>query len=395
MSKTTLSQAIEQFEIVEANLTKLERLCEEIYSLIPKDISFGSDPVYEDRCRTLNDILAQLPKIDGWKPELSFPDLDTIAQNRFDLAEINEPLATVALENELEGPSKELRDYRFKFNKKRRALIRDALQALIDTIDGVIQKLRASVRNRESNEKIDGPIWDNLKTHVAEINTLLGSSVAKPERWSDLNRHLHFAMVGDFHDIEKFDWPAVKAGLIGGLFGKDEAIPSKVSDLADLVSEKPVGPIPTKLNWSKLSDEEFERLAFTLIANEPGYENPEWLMQTRAADKGRDLSVTRITKDALTGNLRHRVIIQCKHWQKSSISIDEVARLKEQMRLWGKPRVDILIIATSGRFTADAVDWIERHNRDDTALRIEMWPESHLEMLLSSRPALIAEFGLR
>jgi hypothetical protein len=30
-------------------------LCDEISNLIPKDISFGSDPAYEDRCRALND----------------------------------------------------------------------------------------------------------------------------------------------------------------------------------------------------------------------------------------------------------------------------------------------------------------------------------------------------
>ena len=51
--------------------------------------------------------------------------------------------------------------------------------------------------------------------------------------------------------------------------------------------------------------------------------------------------------------------------------------------------------ATSGRFTADAVALIEKQNQSDSALRIEMWAESHLERLLASRPALIAEFSLR
>jgi hypothetical protein len=55
----------------------------------------------------------------------------------------------------------------------------------------------------------------------------------------------------------------------------------------------------------------------------------------------------------------------------------------------------VQIIATSGRFTSDAVAIIEKHNLSDSALRIEMWPESHLERLLASRPAIIAEFSLR
>jgi hypothetical protein len=65
------------------------------------------------------------------------------------------------------------------------------------------------------------------------------------------------------------------------------------------------------------------------------------------------------------------------------------------MKLWEPPRVDVHVIAPSGRFTADAVTLVEKHNQSDSALRIEMWPESHLERVLANRPAMIAEFGLR
>jgi hypothetical protein len=168
-----------------------------------------------------------------------------------------------------------------------------------------------------------------------------------------------------------------------------------LGDLSDLVASKPSGAIVTKLNWSKLNAEGFERLIFALISAEDGYENPEWLMRTNAPDQGRDLSVTRVVFDRLSGTFRHRVIIQCRHWLDRSVSLSDVTTLKEQMDLWGEPRVDVLIIATSGRFTADTVRWIEKHNASDRALRIEMWPESHLERLLASRSTLIAEFSLR
>lgn len=112
-------------------------------------------------------------------------------------------------------------------------------------------------------------------------------------------------------------------------------------------------------------------------------------------DRGRDLSVYRVYADPLGGTLRQRVIIQCKHWQSRSVAPANIAALKEQMKLWEPPRVDIHVIATSGRFTSDAVAIVEKHNQSDSALRIEMWPESHLERLLASRPAIIAEFGLR
>jgi hypothetical protein len=202
-------------------------------------------------------------------------------------------------------------------------------------------------------------------------------------------------MLGDFNDIEKMDWPSVKAGLEKEMFAEDEAIPTEVADLSELVGIRPKGPIPTRLQWEKLDDEAFERLIFALVSNEPGYENPEWLMPTRATDKGRDVSVTLVTTDPLLGSRRSRVVIQCKHWLTKTIGVGEIAKLKEQMKLWDNPRVDILIIATSGRFSSDGVASIEKHNADGNALTIHMWPESHLEKLLAARPALIAEFHLR
>jgi hypothetical protein len=65
------------------------------------------------------------------------------------------------------------------------------------------------------------------------------------------------------------------------------------------------------------------------------------------------------------------------------------------MALWEPPRVDCLVVAISGRFTTQAVHWIEKHNQSNSALKIEMWPGTHFEWLLAQRPALIAEFGLR
>ena len=63
--------------------------------------------------------------------------------------------------------------------------------------------------------------------------------------------------------------------------------------------------------------------------------------------------------------------------------------------LWEPPPVDVLIIATSSRFTADAVQWIERHNHERSRPTIELWPDTHLEALLARRAPLVAEFGLR
>src|SRR5260370_41573471 len=165
--------------------------------------------------------------------------------------------------------------------------------------------------------------------------------------------------------------------------------------MSSLSKAKPREPVTTTLDWATLDDEAVEPLIFMLIASAVGYENPEWLTRTRAPDRGRDLSVIRLVVDPLSGTQRLRVIIQCKHWLQNSVALSDVSTTKEQMSLWGAPRVDALVVATSGRFTIDAVDWIERHNAAGQPPRIEMWAESHLERLLASRPALIAEFQLR
>jgi hypothetical protein len=206
---------------------------------------------------------------------------------------------------------------------------------------------------------------------------------------------MHFAMAGDLHDIETMDWPQAKTALQKGLYGANDPIPVDLEDLSSLVAARPTGPITTELAWANLDDEGFERLILNLISDVEGYENPEWLMQTRAPDRGRDLSVTRVVSDALSGTLRQRMVIQCKHWLSRSVNLPEAASAREQTELWSDPRVDVLVLATSGRFTADAVQWVERQNAKGESPRVEMWPESHLERLLAARPGLIAEFGLR
>jgi hypothetical protein len=390
-----LMAALQHFETAEANLNKLERVWQKVVDTIPDGAVFGDNLEYEDACRSFASLVNSLPKIDGWKPEPSLPEINDIAQRRLDALQLADPEISVHIENEIFAPGKEIRAYRFRFNAKRRALIRDVLAEIVDLVDADIWMVRQRVIPGEHRGKIVGSDWDSLKSHIDQIDVLLGSSVRRPERWSDLQRHLHFAEAHDFSDIELIDWPVVKKTLRNSQYGMDEPLPNEIDDLSDLLSTKPKGPVTIELSWSGLSAESFERLIFALISETAGYENPQWLMQTNAPDKGRDLSVTRVVSDGLSGVMRSRVIVQCKHWLGKSVGVLEIATTMEQMKLWTPPRVDVLVIATSGRFTADAVQWVEAHNNADQALRIEMWPESHLERLLASRPALIAEFGLR
>lgn len=396
MNDSPLNSALRHFEAAEANLVKIEKVLSEIESAIPQGIVFGEDLEYETNCRSFDALLRSLPKIDGWKPDIGLMELDEIAQNRLDAQEVGEIECAVSVERQIGEPARLLREYRYRFNQKRRALVREALTDLIDSIDGNLRVLsKLLLEERETNEVIEHIEFESLKSNVAQIGMLLGSSVSQPAKWADLHRHMHFAMIADLNDIIEHDWPSVKSGLRKSLYGGKEPIPIDIDDLGLLVNTKPRGPVATRLRWDTLNEEEFERLMFVLISAEQGYENPEWLMRTNAPDRGRDLSVYRVYTDPLGGTIRQRVIIQCKHWLTKSVGPAEVSTLRDQMKLWEPPRVDVHVIATSGRFTSDAVAIIEKHNQSDTALRIEMWPESHIERLLASRPAIIAEFSLR
>jgi len=391
-----INSALRQFEATEANLAKLERLWSKIVKLIPGGLSFGSDPAYEELVRTYQDILAVLPKIDGWRPETLPMDLNAIGQNRLDAKEIGEISAEIGIEEEIEAPGRELAKYRHQLNKKRRQLIRTVMSDVIAAVDGTLLTLSKSLPKRpRPASKIKSPDWKKLHNQMQEIDSLLGAAFPRPSRWRDLQRHLGFGMIQDLLDIIRLDWPEVKNGLHSGLYDEDDPIPVEVADLDTLAAAQPKGQVITKLRWDLLSGETLERLVYSLISSAPGYENPEWLIHTNAPDRGRDLSVYRVLGDSLSGTMRSRVVIQCRHRMTKSVSPSDVGDLKEQIAIWEPPKIDVLIVATTGRFTSDAVATIERHNAGDRALRIEMWPESHLERLLAKRPELIAEFRLR
>jgi hypothetical protein len=235
--------------------------------------------------------------------------------------------------------------------------------------------------------------WDELRGLFKSIDALLGNSIGRAPRWNDMARHLRFGVRQDFDDVVDHDWPDIRQWLERSLYNESDPLPVTAIDLGELVRSKPQGPVSTELLWASLSPAAFERLVFNLIDRTSGYVNPQWLTHTNAPDRGRDLSVERISQDPLTGTRSWRIILACKHTD--SVNLVTIAGIREQMRLWEPPRVDELILVTSGRFTTDAIDYVEKHNRGGDALRIDMWPGSQLERLLANRPELIADFRLR
>jgi len=322
-------------------------------------------------------------------------DLEDVARLRFDAVEVGDPEAVISAENAIFGQEPSVRQYRIRLIAKRREILRSRVLHLVEEVDAAIAELaEAFAPPVEDSKRVPRESLAPLIGFIDELDVILGST-PRPPRWTDLRRHLYFGLALDVQDIRRLDWPEIKPALVAAMYGEDDPLPVSVSDLSELEAVPPTEAITMGLDWPVLTDETFERLIFRLISDTPGYENVQWLQKTRAADRGRDLSAWRIEKDPLSGVRRRRVIIQCKHWLSKSVGDTDVADTMTKIKHWEPPRIDALVIATSGRFTADAISYIERHNQEDHALEVDMWPDSHLEELLASKPALTAAFAPR
>lgn len=393
-----LHHSLRQFELAEANLAKLELLWQKIEGELPDGPAFGAPPGYDEWCIAFKRILPELPAVDGFRVEDRLYEFDEAGQMRLDALELGMIEAEVSVSRELAEQGRQLREYRIRFQTKRRELVRDRLLKRMGELDQVFARFdfRDLGTRGEAHAAIEA--WKQLREAVDEIDTLLGSS-SRPAQWRTLQRQQRDVNVvqisGELMKAASLVWPSVRASLSDGLYGEFDPIPVAATDLGEVVSERPTGPVSIRLNWSALDDEDFERLMYLLICEAEGYENVQWLQKTDAPDRGRDLSAEQVHADSLGSARRLRTIVQCKHWLSRSVSRSDVGDARDAMELWQPPRVDILVIATSGRFTVDAVAMVENHNQADKALTIEMWPESHLETLLAARPHLIGQFNLR
>ena len=270
-------------------------------------------------------------------------------------------------------PGKDLAEYRYRLNRAHRRATRERFQQVTAAIDAGLSRLLRGVP-RDSLERLEGPDVDQLTAAVGEIERLLGDTAQRRGRWGDLHRHIHFGQGHDWHDIHELDWPSVRSDIEAAAFSDPDPLPVPDMDLGQAAAGHLTGTATIALPWDRLDDDGFERLLYDLLRDFPEHHNVQWLMQTRAPDRGRDLSLDRVLRDS-TGSVRsERVIVQAKHWLKRSVGPAEVANTVAVIKLWPPPVVRGLIIATSGRFSADAVAWTDRHNNDGAVPLIDLWP---------------------
>jgi hypothetical protein len=375
-----------------ANLAKLDDVWRRAQPFIPDAPARGSHPEYDDLYRAWSDLLGGLPEIDGWTITDELPDIEEVGQMFIDYFEISEP--PFGAYEAGEKPGKDLAEYRYRLNRARRRAARWRLEQLTSMIDASLPRILSGVA-RDSEVRLTGADVDQVAAAVDEIERLLGDTAQRRGRWGDLHRHMRFGQGHDWHDIAEFDWPSVRSDVEAGALSDADPLSVPKIDLGEAAGGQLTGTATIALPWARLDDDGFERLLYDLLRSFPEHENVQWLMQTRAADRGRDLSLDRVLRDGTGGVRNERVIVQAKHWLKKSVGPGEVSDTLTAVKLWEPPVIRGLIIATSGRFTADAVAWAEKHNNTGASPLIELWPNSRLETLLAQKPHLAAGHGLR
>jgi len=387
-----LEELLSAMDRTAANLARLDDVWARAEPMIPKSPSGGSSREYEDLARTWDSLRSGLPKIDGWSVTAELPDIDAAGRAFIDYIDIGEP--PFDLMNELEEPGRQLGEYRFRLGQARRRAIRDRLEALTSAINDWLPQIVQDVP-RDSNDRLDDPLCVSVAEAISEIEQLLGDTIERRGAWGHLHRHMAFGQGRDWYDIAQADWPSVRADVEAAGLSEADPLPVPDIDLGSAASARPAGGVTVGLLWGQLNDDDFERLLFDLLRGFPNYQNVEWLMKTRAPDRGRDLSAERVIRDDGGTTRTERVVIQAKHWQSKSVAPKDLVETLGALALWEPPAVRALIVATSGRFTADAVAIAEKHNAEGKLPFIELWPDSRLETLLSQRPDLVARNRLR
>ena len=397
MSSLSIDDALRQFDATDANVRRLASIWSEMCGIVPADIAFGDSGPEGDRFRELtwafDAIVDALPAISGFRITAKPMGLNEIAQGRLDAADIGEIEVAVRLNEDMSRPGSEIAEYRFRLDRARRELVRNRVSALASEIDRQLADLTS--RHERNSRRVDDPVWTLFVGNISQVERLAGSQVPRTQSWTDLERHVRFAQGHDLHDIKNDDWPAVREELAGNLYSDLEPLPLVGGDLGVVSASDPGGEVSSALKWANIGAGEFERLLFNLLSDAPEYENVQWLTHTEAPDRGRDISTERVRSDSLSGTIRERVIVQARHWLSRSIGVKDMSGVVSQMDLWEPPPIDVLVIATDGRFSADAVAWAEKRNSMSERPRIEMWPENHLELLLARRPHIAAALGLR
>lgn len=390
-----LYNAIEELNKVSVNLELLKKKWAEIEQLLPVSGNWIQEDKsqYEIKCFEFNDILETIPKIRDINIRNILPEYDWVSQASRDVSDLDVSDCIMDFYSETFAQDSEISKYEYALKRERRRLIRNQVQQCVRDIDKILDLLNVNLEGRDSSDSLKPEEINPLKERIHQLDGLIGDSVSRPPRWSDLNRHLHFALVHDLYDIIRLDWHSIKPSIDSFFYG-DDPLPIITQDIGDLVdSADKNGIIGTSLNWASITDVQFERLCADLLKALPNWENVEWLTPTHASDRGKDLEAFWVYQDAARGTIRERTLVQCKHRPDKSVSPKDIETLQNLSLTHGK--VNLYLVITSGKFSDQVTQIVDRWNESNSKPKFELWEHWKLEQLLASHPYSIKLYGLR
>jgi hypothetical protein len=168
-----LEKALEQFDIVEANVRRLQKIWDEIRQLVPGDPEFTDntspgDQRYRELLRAYQAIIKALPPIGARSIETTPWELNDIGRARLDARLWGEGLAEVDVEADINAPALEIEEYHAALIQARRELVRDHLTRLMGVVDPLLKNSFRSTRATASPSGMTG--GSDLLTPCARLN---------------------------------------------------------------------------------------------------------------------------------------------------------------------------------------------------------------------------------
>lgn len=392
-----LENAIEELNKVAANVELLKKKWGAIKILMEYPAAgnweLESKQQYEYASLEFNELLEGIPKIEETEIYYLIPSYDYVSQGGRDANELQEADFFTSFYSEIYEQELNISNYEYVLKRERRKLILNQVENSLNDVDNILDSLKFILRERNLEDELKPAEIDPIRHKILQIDNLMGDSIERPPKWSDLERHLGFGQVVDLNDIILNDWPSIKPALKSAFRG-NEPFKINTEDIGNLVeSADKSGEIGTGLNWEAITYEQFERLCANLLESLPEWENVDWITPTNASDRGKDISAFWVVNDVSRGTIRERAIIQCKHRPGTSVSPGDIKTIQNLTLTHGK--VDLYIIITSGKFTDQVTQIVDSWNERNLKPKVELWGDWRLEQLLAKHPNIIKTYELR
>lgn len=239
------SELLATLDRVKVNLEKLERVWEKARPLLlATGTRLGNTPEYAALERDWNNLLKGLPPINGWTISQGLPAMEAISEV-LDLNRDKEK-SPAEVRAELERPGNDLTTYRnllLRAKGEATALrLAELSTEVAQLIDDVVTNIPSpddggsTLSGRQA--RIETPAGEQIETYLDELERLLGPTVERSGRWSEMRRHLRFGEPHDWREIAEIDWPSVASDIEEAKVGDADPIPVPAVDLG-VYSGKP------------------------------------------------------------------------------------------------------------------------------------------------------------